>query len=1582
MSGSSFTGSSMCMSNMMMSTGSLNSVLEMSPRSSSLSRRHSASSAIVSGGRHHQYHHPSHQYHSNHPHNTIPHPGTGVSGHQSRSSSRQASRNGSRHGSRSGSRPSSRNGGNLANGFPAFLPYSKPSSRQTSRPSSTHGSRAGSRRGSLGDINAAAMTMTMTMAHTNSTNSCTLVSASPLFVAGKDEYDIETFEDFVRSKKKRRSRAQSNHDDRGDDTSDSDEEGEEESNTSLPAHGANGHDMNSMDLGSTGEEELHTSNDDDSNAHETLSDGDGETLSSLRSIPKNRLRVSTSNIDNESTGNAANTSGVTSNPPFRIPSLSLPTPTSAGGQRGNSNQGQERSKFMSLKLVCPSPDHQHRLPLPPMSKEDKLLYFSRQCSILTDSLCVASRLIAQDWQMFIRHGITHVINCAGDICENYFESIRFQSDADEVENDGHDSNLASASPSSHNILAQPIRQTRSIKYLRLFLLDAQDEDLLCVLYPVIEFIESARREEPVQLSPYEMAVKLALLANGTTAPGASSSSSRTSSDEPSSLATETPSHAQPLSSTIPSRILVHCQQGVSRSTALCIAYLMLTTHRDYEEAYTLVRSIRGICRPNFGFISQLKSWKQRLDGAHTQPLLYRVTPHCSRDRRIVIKLVDRLNDHCMDSRTIFIFVTRAFILVWIGARVLPQQEMCYMRQVRHHIANLRKYEHAPTSPAAEFVVRQTQEQAWIRHHADYYVVRDPSLDSSTSTSVNGSMTPRSGVLEVFERSPSQVRFLATLMSPNTLKSLNLAPPTPTQASASATTIPTPSSAATPRSSSSQTSPLLTSSTPPKNSHLCSPLQSTTSLSARSRSVSPMMSHRTLASASGGALSNAIGNSMTSPSRPPAYPSATSTGISPSSSLTSGLNLSTSLVRPPSVLSIQASTTPPARHDSGSSSTPLSASPTDLPSTWQEASRAFWSVLNATPQHELTVADYDDDYPTHEWMAMHLASEGMRKTRTTASSSSNISRSVRTRQADTGVHHGSDNPGTTMGAGASSSGSSSTPAHSRPQRSSRMSLRRRSSAASTSASAAAAAAAAAAVSSVTAASVSTSATAHDPTSMKFSFLSSATPPLTSDEDENMETLASAKPIGNNVAHTGGAIARPSSTSAPIPIPTSTTFTRPPRLRHQLSISYYGDDDDDEDVNMNASNIGDGYSPSETVPSGSLPRDLTMLPLSTRLHLRTSDADDVDDDDDDDDGDVDDADGSLTDDGYAANERESTEFDFFLPSAHGPRLDRLNPLMIGLNDPVPAGFVANSTNRYYEHDDTSESSEGERSPNIRLRSHSFALPSLPTAVPPCDDPSDIRRQQSLNRDESLAPTQEHLNGDDVVTNPSVPLPTNTPSSTRFKMVPRLYSYPELDEVTCFDYDDLKSDSVLLLEWRPQPRRNRSRRHHRSNFSSPLGNGDHDDDDDDDDDEDVEVPEVRNLRLRAAGRLTDLASPVTRSAVISPLQDGEPQLSQDSNSSVTPPSIVHSAIPIANDADPSATPSPVYHVWFGKLANLTDSMSDDQRRIAANKIVDEFCKGTQNESVDVTTTPPSAVKDVPAIHIELDGLESDLFHKAFEV
>ena len=54
------------------------------------------------------------------------------------------------------------------------------------------------------------------------------------------------------------------------------------------------------------------------------------------------------------------------------------------------------------------------------------------------------------------------------------------------------------------------------------------------------------------------------------------------------------------------KILIHCGEGVSRSAAICLMYLIIKKGYTFSQAKELYMKKRPGCSPNVGFVSQLK----------------------------------------------------------------------------------------------------------------------------------------------------------------------------------------------------------------------------------------------------------------------------------------------------------------------------------------------------------------------------------------------------------------------------------------------------------------------------------------------------------------------------------------------------------------------------------------------------------------------------------------------------------------------------------------------------------------------------------------------------------------------------------------------------------------------------------------------------------------------------------------------------------------------------------------------------------------------------------------------------------------
>lgn len=65
------------------------------------------------------------------------------------------------------------------------------------------------------------------------------------------------------------------------------------------------------------------------------------------------------------------------------------------------------------------------------------------------------------------------------------------------------------------------------------------------------------------------------------------------------------------------RTLVHCKAGVSRSAALCMAYLMKHRQVSLLEAHGWLKARRPLVRPNRGFWEQLIRYEMELRGSNS-----------------------------------------------------------------------------------------------------------------------------------------------------------------------------------------------------------------------------------------------------------------------------------------------------------------------------------------------------------------------------------------------------------------------------------------------------------------------------------------------------------------------------------------------------------------------------------------------------------------------------------------------------------------------------------------------------------------------------------------------------------------------------------------------------------------------------------------------------------------------------------------------------------------------------------------------------------------------------------------------------
>ncbi|KDP26678.1 hypothetical protein JCGZ_17836 [Jatropha curcas] len=210
-------------------------------------------------------------------------------------------------------------------------------------------------------------------------------------------------------------------------------------------------------------------------------------------------------------------------------------------------------------------------------KKDKLAFFDKECSRIADHIYLGSEAVAKNREILRQNGITHVLNCVGFVCPEYFKS--------------------------------------DLVYKTLWLQDSPSEDITSILYDVFDYFEDVREQG--------------------------------------------------------GRVLVHCCQGVSRSTSLVIAYLMWREGQSFEDAFQYVKAARGVTNPNMGFACQLLQCQKRVHAVPASPnsvlRIYRIAPHSSYDPlHLVPKLLSQPDVRGLDSRGAFIVHVPNAIFVWTG----------------------------------------------------------------------------------------------------------------------------------------------------------------------------------------------------------------------------------------------------------------------------------------------------------------------------------------------------------------------------------------------------------------------------------------------------------------------------------------------------------------------------------------------------------------------------------------------------------------------------------------------------------------------------------------------------------------------------------------------------------------------------------------------------------------------------------------------------------------------------------------------------------------------------------------------------
>eukprot|EP01087_Luapelamoeba_hula_P013521 TRINITY_DN385_c0_g1_i1.p1 TRINITY_DN385_c0_g1~~TRINITY_DN385_c0_g1_i1.p1 ORF type:complete len:690 (+),score=116.08 TRINITY_DN385_c0_g1_i1:268-2337(+) len=227
-------------------------------------------------------------------------------------------------------------------------------------------------------------------------------------------------------------------------------------------------------------------------------------------------------------------------------------------------------------------------------KGEKLKRYDIICSKITDDLFLGSQTVSRNKEQLKSEGITHILNCAGAICPEYYPN--------------------------------------DFVYRTLYLTDGVKEDILCLLYDIIEWMED-------------------VISKG-------------------------------------GKLYVHCQQGVSRSSAMMIGYLMWKRGLQFEEAHMFVKGLRGVSSPNPGFICQLLYLGHRLTSTKSrmETRLYTIINQNSRHDTnfLVAKNIKQfpVAELTTESKSCFIAQTPEVFYVWVGSACKDNVKEVALQTVR------------------------------------------------------------------------------------------------------------------------------------------------------------------------------------------------------------------------------------------------------------------------------------------------------------------------------------------------------------------------------------------------------------------------------------------------------------------------------------------------------------------------------------------------------------------------------------------------------------------------------------------------------------------------------------------------------------------------------------------------------------------------------------------------------------------------------------------------------------------------------------------------------------------------------------
>eukprot|EP01095_Lingulamoeba_sp_RSL-Kostka_P012996 TRINITY_DN525_c1_g1_i1.p1 TRINITY_DN525_c1_g1~~TRINITY_DN525_c1_g1_i1.p1 ORF type:complete len:443 (+),score=98.17 TRINITY_DN525_c1_g1_i1:79-1407(+) len=252
-------------------------------------------------------------------------------------------------------------------------------------------------------------------------------------------------------------------------------------------------------------------------------------------------------------------------------------------------------------------------------------------SLITDNIYMGDKEVAKNFDILKELKITHIINCAGLVIPNHFEG--------------------------------------DFIYKTLELSDVGNENIFCLFYEVIDFIENALNN------------------NG--------------------------------------RILIHCKCGISRSAAMAICYLMYSQNLTYEEALRDIKYKRPSCEPNASYAIALLNWDNHRKKKREYTKLYNISNLSEKSDSIIPKLLNPpfTRNLLFLSVACLIFHSPFIIYVWIGENCIQD----YVDAALLFVEQLQQYEAAVCNVQLVYQSKESEQFLELLHDPSKWETSDLPL---------------------------------------------------------------------------------------------------------------------------------------------------------------------------------------------------------------------------------------------------------------------------------------------------------------------------------------------------------------------------------------------------------------------------------------------------------------------------------------------------------------------------------------------------------------------------------------------------------------------------------------------------------------------------------------------------------------------------------------------------------------------------------------------------------------------------------------------------------------------------------------